>query len=103
MRSGKRVVLLGVAGLLSASALLAIGILLAGRFGETEGRILGTTALLAGYGLIALPATILLDQGRLAGLSLAGLGLAGAGAALALAAVWSNAPEALGKAVGTAT
>ena len=48
MGSGKRIMLLAVAGLLSASALLAIGILLVGHFGKTEGRILATTALLGG-------------------------------------------------------
>jgi len=57
--TGRRILLLCVAGLLSASALLAIAILLVGRFGSTEGKILGSTALLAGYGLIALPAVML--------------------------------------------
>jgi hypothetical protein len=50
--TGKRLVLLAVAGLLTAAAALAIGILLFGDFGSTEGRILATTALLAGYGLL---------------------------------------------------
>jgi hypothetical protein len=76
MGSGKRILLLAVAGLLSASALLAIGILLVGRFGETEGRILATTALLAGYGLVGLPSTILFDQGRSRRLAVGGLALA---------------------------
>ena len=67
MSSGKRALLLAVAACLSVSALLAIGILLVGHFGETEVRILATTALLAGYGLLTLPATILLDQGRVSG------------------------------------
>ncbi|MGZ4418229.1 MAG: hypothetical protein ACXVRV_08640 [Gaiellaceae bacterium] len=102
--AGKRILLLAVAGLLSASALLATGILLAGRFGETEGRILTTTALLAGYGLVALPSTMLLDQGRSARLALGALVLAAVSASLTLASVWTgNPPTALGKAVGTAT
>ena len=104
MASVKRIVLLAVGGLLSASALLAIGILLVGHFGRTEGRILGTTALLAGYGLLAVPSTILLDQGRSRRLALWGLALPALGASLALAAVWTNTPsETLGKAVGTVT
>jgi hypothetical protein len=63
------------------------------------------TALLAGYGLLALPSTILVDQGRSRLLAAGGLVLAAAGASLALAAVWTDnpPPAALGKAVGTAT
>jgi hypothetical protein len=104
MHSGKQILVLAVAGLLSASALLAIVILLVGHFGETQGRIIGTTALLAGYGLLALPSTILVDQGRSRRLGAGSLVLAAAGASLALAALWSDdPPAALGKAVGTAT
>ena len=99
----RRLLLLAVAGLLSASALLAIGILLLGHFGDTEGRILSTTALLAGYGLVALPSTILLDQGRSRSLAYTGLGLAVVAAALSMAAVWTeDPPEWLGKTMGTA-
>jgi hypothetical protein len=96
--------LLGVAALLSASALLAIVILLVGRFGRTEGRILGTTALLAGYGLVALPAVVLLDQGRARMLAVASVAVSVVAAALALAAVWGPSDvDALGRSVGTAT
>lgn len=102
--TGRRILLLCVAGLLSASALLAIAILLVGRFGSTEGKILGSTALLAGYGLIALPAVMLFDQGRLRALALATASLAAVSAALALASVWTPShPEALGRSMGTAT
>lgn len=102
--SGKRILLQVVAGLLSVSALLAITILLVGRFGETERRILVTTQLLAGYALIALPAAILLDRGRLRRLALTLVALAAAGMSLALASLWSGEPPApLGKAVGTVT
>ena len=100
----RRILLLCVAGLLSVSALLAIGILLAGHFGRTEGRILGTTALLAGYGIVALPAVMLLDQARFRPLALATATLAGASALPALAAVWATAPpDALGNSVGSLT
>jgi hypothetical protein len=96
--------LLGVAALLSASALLAITILLVGRFGRTEGRILGTTALLAGYGLTALPAVVLLDQGRLRKLAQASVALSAVAAVLALASVWGLSDvDALGRSVGTTT
>lgn len=100
----RRPLLLAVAALLSASALLAVGILLFGHFGRTEGRILATTALLAGYGLLALPAAILLDQRRLPALAAAVAALAAVGASLALAAVWSGGDsEPLGRTVGTVT
>lgn len=100
--TGKRLVLVVVAGLLTAAAALAIGILLFGDFGSTEGRILATTALLAGYGLVALPAAILRDQRRLAALAAAVLVLALAGASLTIATVWTGEPpEALGQAIGT--
>jgi hypothetical protein len=102
--TGRRILLFVVAGLLSASALLAIGILLVGRFGSTEGRILGSTALLAGYGIVALPAVMLLDQGRYRLLALATAALAAVSAALALAAVWTpSTPDTLGRSVVTAT
>jgi len=100
----RRILLFGVAGLLSATALLAIGILLVGHFGRTEGRILGTTALLAGYGILALPPVMLLDQGRFRPLALATAALAGVSAAVALTAVWApSAPDALGNSVGSVT
>jgi hypothetical protein len=100
--TGKRLVLLAVAGLLTAAAALAIGILLFGDFGSTEGRILATTALLGGYGLFALPAAILRDQRRLAGLTVAVVALALAGASLTIAAVWTGEPpEVFGNAIGT--
>jgi hypothetical protein len=99
--TGKRLVLLAVAGLLTAAAALAIGILLFGDFGSTEGRILATTALLAGYGLLTLPAAILRDQRRAAGLTAAIVMLVVAAASLTTVAVWTDEPpEALGKAIG---
>lgn len=102
--SRKRILLLGVAVLLTLSALLAIGILLVGRFGSVEGRILGSTALLAGYGLVALPAMALLDTGRSPLLARSAGASAALGYALTLASIWSGSDSAvLGRAVGSAT
>lgn len=102
--SGRRILLLAVAGFLSVSALLAVGILLFGDFGETEGHILATTALLAGYGLLALPAAILFDQRRLRALTIAVAALAAVAAPLALGTVWSGEPpESLGDSTLTVT
>lgn len=100
---GKRALLRGIVASLSATALLAIVILLFGQFGQTEGRILTTTMLLAGFGLLALPAGFLFDQGRLTGLAGAVLALATAGFALSVALVWSgdDPPEELAKTAAT--
>ncbi|MGZ4408148.1 MAG: hypothetical protein ACXVY6_05050 [Gaiellaceae bacterium] len=100
----KRALLLVIAALLSVSALLAIAILLVGSFGSTEGRILGSTALLAGYGLVVLPAIVLLDKERARRLALAGIALAALAALLALVSVWSDSnSDTLGRAVGSTT
>lgn len=104
MPTGKRILLFAIAASLSATALLAIGILLLGDFGEREGRILATTALLAAYGLLALPAGFLFDQRRLRELGATVLVLASTGFAAAAAAVWtSSPPDELGNTVATIT
>jgi hypothetical protein len=101
--TGKRALLLVVAGLLCAVAALAIGILLFGDFGSTEGRILATTAMLAGYSLLALPAAILYDQRRLRALAAIVAGLAVVGCTIATTIVWTHGDsETLGKTTGTA-
>ena len=99
--TGKRRLLLAVAGLLTAAAALAIGILLFGDFGSTEGRILVTTALVAGYALLTLPAVILRDQRRAAPLTAAVVALAAAAASVAIAGVWTEGGDVLGRAIGT--
>ena len=100
---GRRLLLGLVVGALTGTALLAVGILLFGDFGETEGKILGTTAMLAGYGLLALPSGFLIDQRRLSGLAWTALALAIAGFVLAAAVVWTEAGDTLGKWVLTVT
>jgi hypothetical protein len=100
--TGKRLVLLAVACLLTAAAALAIGILLLGDFGSTEGRILATTALLAGYALLALPAAMLRDQRRAGGLGVLVVVLAVTTASLTVSTLWAHdTSELLGKAIGT--
>ncbi|MGH3127909.1 MAG: hypothetical protein ACRDPX_08315 [Gaiellaceae bacterium] len=98
----RRLLLSAVAGVLTLTALLAIAILLFGSFGETEGRILGTTIFLALFGLLSLPAAILLDQKRLPGLAALLFALSVAGFALATAGIWiGDPPEAFGKLTAT--
>ncbi len=103
-RTVRSFVLTAVAVSLSATALLAIGILLFGNFGETESRILQTTLMLAAYGLVSLPAGFLLDQARQRALAAAILGLAATGLVPILFSVWSGGSSSIvGKIVLTAT
>jgi hypothetical protein len=100
--NGRRLLLLAVAVLLSLAAALAIGILLFGDFGATEGRILATTAMLAAFGLVAVPGAILRDRRRLSGLAAALAALAVLGAALSAILIWGGEPpDLLGRAWGT--
>jgi hypothetical protein len=102
--TARRVLLIGVAVLLSLSALLAIGILVVGRFGSVETRILGSTALIAAFGLVALPAVMLFDKGRARVLAYVAAALPAVAAVLALAVTWSRSDsEALGRSLGSAT
>jgi len=100
----RRALLLGVAVLLTASALLAVAILLIGRFGTLEGRILGTTALMGAFGILALPAAMLLDQRRARHLAGALLALCGLGGVLFIVLIWQDdPPQELGKSAVTVT
>jgi hypothetical protein len=60
----RRFFLVALIASLCITALLAIGALLFGSFGDTAGRILATTALVAGFSLFAMPAGMLLDRER---------------------------------------
>jgi len=100
--SGRRALLLAVAALMCAAAALAIGILLFGDFGDTEGRVLATTFLLAVHGAIAVPAAILWDQRRLPVLAGIVAGLAAVSATLNTVTVWwQGAGDQFGKVVAT--
>jgi signal transduction histidine kinase len=88
--SGRRLLLGALVVSLCATAALAIGILLFGDFGETEGRVLATTAAISFYSLLALPGGILLDQGRIRPLAWATFALAAAAFAVAMMLVWGE-------------
>ena len=102
-RTRKTMLLLAVAAAMTAAAALAIGILLLGDFGGTEGRVLLTTMLLAVHGVFAVPAAVLWDQRRLPGLAVACAVAVAVAAALNIGAIWWNGDsQTYGKLVGTA-
>ncbi|MGZ4379083.1 MAG: hypothetical protein ACXVRY_13455 [Gaiellaceae bacterium] len=104
MVAGKRILLLAIVGSLCITAALAITILLFSKFGETQGRILGTTGLIALYGLLALPAGILFDQGRRPGLARGVIVLTAVGFVVAMGELWtSSPPDQLGKMLASVT
>jgi hypothetical protein len=102
----RRILLGTVAAAAIASASVAVAFLLFGAFGETEGRILATTALLAVHGLLALPSAVLLDNRRRRGLAILASIAVALSLALLLAIVWAgmseDQPVWLGKLGGTA-
>ena len=87
-RPARRLLLFGVVGSLSLTALIAIVVLLTGDFDETDARILLTTGSLSIYGLLSLPGAVLLDQRRLDALGWLVVALAVVGFVLAMNLVW---------------
>jgi hypothetical protein len=86
----KRGLLVAAIVSLAATAALAILILLFGDFGSTEGRILGTTAAISFFSLLALPGGILLEHRRARPLAAASVALAAGAFVLVLAWIWSS-------------
>jgi hypothetical protein len=106
LTSARRVFLLGLVGSMCATAALAIGILLFSEFDETAGRILGSTAALSFFSLLALPAGVLLDRGRFRAPAWASLVVSALGLVLVLLLLWvdwEDDPEELGKSAMTVT
>jgi hypothetical protein len=91
--SRKRLFLGAVVVSLVVTAAIAIATLLFGDFGDTEGKILLTTALVSVYSLAALPAATLLDARRLLPLAWATLALAAAGFAVVQVLLWAEIDE----------
>jgi hypothetical protein len=101
---GKRLFALVLVCALCTSALLAIGILLLGEFDETQARILVTTGLIGFFSLLALPAGVLLDQGRHAYLAWTLIGLAAFSFVIAMNLTWGDVDsENLWRVAGSAT
>lgn len=86
--NARRLLLLIAIASLALSAAVAILILLFGDFGETEGRILGTTFSISAASLLALPGAILLERGDRTIVAAVNVGLAAAAFVLALTLLW---------------
>ena len=88
--TAKRLFFLGLIASLVATAAIAIGVLLFGDFNDTTSRILVTTAILALASLLALPAGVLLDQGRYGWLAWATIALVVGAFLVAMVLVWGS-------------
>jgi hypothetical protein len=104
METGKRVLVIAAVASLSATAAIAIVVLLFGDFGDTEVRILGTTLAISLYSLLTLPGAILLERRVAEPLAWATIVAAAAGFVLALVAIWAaDDSDTAWKLVGTTT
>jgi hypothetical protein len=86
--TARRVLVLVAIGSLGLSAAVAIVVLLFGDFGETEGRILGTTFSISVASLLALPGTVLLERQRQLLVAATNVALTLVAFVLALALLW---------------
>ena len=99
----RRLLVLAVIASLAVTAALAIGILLLGDFGETEGRVLATTFAISVVSLLALPGAQLIDQERALPLAWLTLALAAAAFILFEHTLWNDDDDSTAwKRVGTA-
>ena len=89
----RRALLIATIAALSLTALIAIIALIAAEFGETELRILATTAGFGFATLLAMRGTVLLDQGRHQRLARAVIGLSALAFVVELWPVWVNSDD----------
>ncbi|HET9324716.1 MAG TPA: hypothetical protein VFO03_12630 [Gaiellaceae bacterium] len=75
---------------LTATALIAIGVLLFAEFNDTTGRIIATTGLVAAFSLLGMPGGALLDHDRAVWLGWITLALAGSGLVYSLVLLWTE-------------
>ena len=86
----RRIFLLGAPGLVSLPALVAIGTIVTGDLGETEGKIFATIAMTFVAGSTVIAGLACLARGSSRALGVAGVVLACAGFALWTAQVWGE-------------
>lgn len=90
LSSGKRLFLVALVVSLTATGLIAIGILLFAEFDDTSGRILATTGLIGLFSLLSLPAGVLLDRGQARLLGYVTIGVAALGLVITLILLWGD-------------
>jgi hypothetical protein len=106
LSSARRLFLLALVASMCATAALAVAILLFSEFDETAARILGTTAAISFSSVLALPASVLVERGKVPALAWASLATSATAFVLALALLWTDwddVPDALWKLLVTAT
>src|SRR4051794_8439455 len=86
----RRIFLLGAAALVSFAALVAIGTILDGSFGDTEGKIFATIATTFVAGSTVIAGLACLGETRSRALGAAGVVLACAGFVLWCAQIWGG-------------
>ena len=89
-QTGTRIALTTMLASLVISAAIGIIIVLKGDFGDTEGRLLGTTLSLAVFTVLAIPSTVQLGRGKFPILSRFGMGTSVVAFFLIVAAIWSD-------------
>jgi hypothetical protein len=89
-KAATRVALIALLAALAMNALIGIIIVLKGDFGDTEGKLLGTTFALALFTVLAIPSTVQLGRGRFCALAGFGISVSVISFILAVSAIWSD-------------
>ena len=89
-KAATRVALIALLAALAMNALIGIIIVLKGDFGDTEGKLLGTTFGLALFTVLAIPSTVQLGRGRFYALAGFGISVSVIAFILAVSAIWSD-------------
>ncbi len=98
-----RIFWIGAAAILVTAALVAIGAITSGSFGETEAKILGTLFALLLAGATVIAGLVLVERGAPEWFGWAVAGTAGVSFAIVVAAIWDEfSDDALGQWAGTA-
>jgi hypothetical protein len=96
----RKLLLLAVVGALCLTAAVAVFVLLSDGFDDTSWRILATTSAISFFGLLAVPAGMLLERGRAVVLARASAGLTPVTFVLTLVVVWRRWSDGVGKTWG---
>lgn len=96
----RKLLLRAIVGALSLTAAIAVVVLVSGHFDDTSWRILATTSAISFFGLLAVPAGMLLEQGRAVVLARTSGTLTLVSFVLTLLLVWRDWSEGFGKTWG---